>query len=310
MSGELRVGLVGAGRLAEAGYVPALAAARGVRLTALAEPDPVRRAHVAGLAGVTGTFPYAAAMLAAGGIDAVVLATPASRHLTDARLVAGAGLPVLVEKPPAPDRAGAAALAALTPAPWIGFNRRFEPANAALRDAVPPGVPVDLRLEIGYRRQGWGAHTVADDALLDLGPHLVDLARWITRAEVTEVADAGVTHEAAEFELVLGAARARIRCAANRPHRELSEVRGRDGARLARAAKGGLVAALRGRLRPGRHPLVASLAAQLEAFADVARGGAAGGLGTAADGVAVMAVIDAVRARAAGGRPVTVTREG
>jgi predicted dehydrogenase len=303
MGDELRVGLVGAGRLGEEGYVPALAAAAAVRLAAVAEPDPVRRDRVAAAAGVPG-FGSAEALLAAGGVDALVLATPAAAHLADARLAAAAGLPVLVEKPPAADLAGAVELAGLQPAPRVGFNRRFEDGVASLRAAslratVPRGAEVGVILEIAYRRGGWGAHTVRDDALTDLGPHLVDMARWLTGADVTEVRRAVVCHERAEFDLVLGAARARIRCATDRPHHERIEVRHRDGGLVGRLARGGLINAVRGRLGPrGPHPLVASLTAQLEAFARAACGDAEPTLGRAEDGVAVMAVLEAVRTAA------------
>lgn len=307
---EIRIGLVGAGRLGEAGYLPAARAAAGVRLVALAEPDPGRRARVAEAAGGVAAYPDAGSLLAAGGVDALVLATPAAAHLADARLAVDAGVPVLVEKPPAADVAGAAALAALTPTPWVGFNRRFEPGAAEVRSAVPPDAEVGLTFELAYRRRSWGAHAVADEVLLDLGPHLVDLARWITRSEVAEVLRASVSADRAEFDLVLGPARARIRCAADRPHRERVVARRRDGELIARRERGGLVAAVRGRLGPsGPHPLVASLTAQLEALAAAVTTGAADPrLGTAADGLAVMSTLDAVRACAAGGRPVPVVR--
>ncbi|MHA6784095.1 Gfo/Idh/MocA family protein [Pseudonocardia saturnea] len=306
---DIRIGLVGAGRLAEAGYVPAARAAAGVRLVALAEPDPERRARVADAAGGVAAFPDAGALLAAGGIDALVLATPAAAHLADARAATAAGVPVLVEKPPAADLDDTSALAALTPAPWIGFNRRFEPGMAELRAAVPVGAEVGLTVELAYRRRSWGAHAVADEVLLDLGPHLVDLARWITRAEVTDVLRAVVTPDRAEFDLALGAARARIRCAADRPYRERVEARHRRGEVIARRTKGGPVAMVRDRLARGPHPLVASLTAQLEALARTVTTGVPDPvLGTAADGLAVMAVLDAVRASAAGGRPVPLAR--
>jgi predicted dehydrogenase len=299
MGDALRIGLVGAGRLGEQGYVPALAAAAGVRLAAVAEPDPVRRGRVATTAGVPG-FGSAEELLAAGGVEALVLATPAAAHLADARLATGARLPVLVEKPPAADLAGAVGLAALEPTPWIGFNRRFDDRVGSLRAAVPPRAEVGVFLEISYRRGGWGAHTVRDDALADLGPHLVDMARWLTGADVTEVRRAVVSPERAEFDLQLGAARARIRCVTDRPHRERIEVRHRDGGLVGRLVRGGLVAAVRGRLGPpGPHPLAASLTAQLEAFARAVRGGSEPTLGTAADGVAVMAVLEAVRVASA-----------
>ncbi|OLT14679.1 hypothetical protein BJF78_17790 [Pseudonocardia sp. CNS-139] len=225
-----------------------------------------------------------------------MLATPVTAHLADAHLAADAGVPALVEKPPAPDAAGAAELAALTPAPWVGFNRRFEPGVGRLRASTPPGEEVGVILEIGYRRAGWGAHSAVDDALLDLGPHLVDLARWITRADVTDVRRVTVTPEHAEFDLVMGPARARIRCSTNLPHRELTEVRHRDGRLLGRTRKGGLVAAVMGRLNPGPHPLEASLTAQLEAFAAAVRGEPQPALARAVDGVAVMEALDEVRA--------------
>jgi predicted dehydrogenase len=303
MGEAVRIGLVGTGRLGEDGYVPALAAAAGVQLAAIAEPDPGRRGRVADAESVPG-FASAEQLLAAGEVDALVLATPAAAHLADARLAASAGLPVLVEKPPAADLAEAVELAGLEPTPWIGFNRRFDAGVAELRAAVPRDAEVGVILEISYRRGGWGAHTVRDDALADLGPHLVDLARWLTGADVTEVRRAVVTPERAEFDLGLGAARARIRCVTDRPHHERIEVRHRDGGLVGRLVRGGLIAAVRGRLGPpGPHPLVASLTAQLEAFAGAVRGVTAPTLGTADDGVAVMAVLEVVRSAArAGGR--------
>lgn len=311
MPDELRIGLVGCGRLAETGYVPALRAAHGVALVAVAEPEPARRERVAEAGGWVPAFADAAALLGATEVDALVLATPVTAHLPDARTAAAAGVPVLVEKPPAADQHQAAELAALTPAPRIGFNRRFDPGIEPLRAATPAGDEVQVVLELHYRRAGWGAHAARDDALLDLGPHLIDLARWITRAEITDVRRARVSPELAEFDLVLGAARARIRCATNRPHHERIEVRHRRGTMLGRCHRGGLLAALRGRIAPRPvHPLVASLTAQLEAFARAIRGTPEPTLGRAADGLAVMAAVDAVRICAAdGGRPVTIGME-
>jgi predicted dehydrogenase len=307
MSAELAVGLVGCGRLAREGYVPALHAAAGVRLAAVADPDPARRGALAEQ-DVRG-FADGAGLLAGGGVDAVVLATPAPAHLADAQRAAAAGVPTLVEKPPAPDGAEAAALAALYPAPWVGFNRRFTAGRRAVREALAASGRVDLLLELCYRRASWGAHVVGDEVLLDIAPHLVDLARWLSRGEVTEVRAATVTHDRAEIDLELERGRARIRCAADRPHRELVEARDERGRVLARHDEGGLVAGLRARLtaRGGPHPLVASLTAQLEAFAATVRGTPDPELATAADGHAVMAVVDAARACAAnGGRPVSV----
>lgn len=305
----LALGIVGCGRLAAAGYLPALVDVPDLRLVAVADPAADRRRVVADLAAqrwgrTVSDHAGAAELLAAAPVDVLILATPAPAHLDDASAAAAAGVPTLVEKPPAPDAAGAAALAALDPPPWVAFNRRFDPGARSARAHAPIEGELELRLEIGYRRAGWGAHAVADDALLDLGPHLVDWARWVTRSEVVEVTRATTSAERAELELRLGRGRAVVRAATDQLHHELLEVRHASGRLVARHRLGGPVAAVRGRIpgRAGPGALVTSLAGQLAALASTVRGFPDPHLGTAADGHAAMAVIDAARACAGGGR--------
>ena len=180
----IRLGLAGCGRLAEAGYVPALAGLPGVELVAVADPDEGRRAAVGtGLPGYRDAGELVAAERARRPRDRLAGRGPPHRRRGGRGRRPGA----LVEKPPAPDAAGAAALAALDPAPVIGFNRRFDVAALAARATVDPSAPVELDLVLRYRRTGWAPVTVHDDALLDLGPHLVDWARWISHREVASV---------------------------------------------------------------------------------------------------------------------------
>ena len=223
----MRLGLVGCGQLAEQGYLPAIARTAALDLVAVADPDPGRRAHVAELAGDVPALPTAAELLGEVEVDALVLASPAETHVTDAKVASEAGIAVLVEKPPAPDAAGAAELADLHPPPYVGFNRRFDPAVRAVRDAVPADGDVELDLVIHYRRRSWAARSVHDDAIVDLGPHLVDLARWLTGAEVVAVTAADLRPDRATVELELTRGHARLRAAADRLHRELIEVRQR-----------------------------------------------------------------------------------
>lgn len=294
MRGDLRLGLVGCGRLAERGYVPALAHVPDLRLAAVADPVLERCARVA--PGVP-AFASAAALVAADAADALVLATPAAAHVADARLAANAGLPALIEKPPARTLAEAIELAALDPAPRFGFNRRFVPTIARLRPAVPS--PVELALELHARSSAWGSHDADDDALLNLGSHVVDLARWLSGADIARVRAALTRSRAVlELELADGRGRARLTCAADRPYRERVVVDGRS-----RYSAGGPAAAL-GHLLRGKtadHPLVPSLARQLDAFGRAVRGEPEPALAGAHDGVAVMAALEAARASAAHG---------
>jgi predicted dehydrogenase len=281
-----------------------------VRLTAVADPEP-RRCSAAGATVHTS----ASEMIEARGIDAVILATPAASHVAYARQAAEAGLACLVEKPPAPDLEGALELAAIEPPPWIGFNRRFAPELRPLRGSVPAAEPLRLELRLHYRRGSWAPFAVDDDVLLDLGPHLIDLAGWLARAAVSEVHTRHLTTTRARLELRFAGNRgsANIDCATDRMHDEVVAVQDEAGRRIARASTGGWTAAILGRLRPpSEHPLVASLAAELESFAAAVRGDPCAELATARDGVAVMAAIEAARRSAAkGGDWVTpATPEG
>jgi predicted dehydrogenase len=304
---QVVLGRVGSGRHAERGYLPAVAATPSVRLVAVTDANPARRVEVAALAGATAVPDIRA--LTASGIDGLIVATPAAAHLADATVAAVAGLPALVEKPPAPDAEGALALAHLQPPPWIAFNRRFDPGVRAARAAVPPRGELHLLVELTYRRRAWGAIAVHDDALLDLGPHVVDLARWLTGSEVLAVTAARVEPERAELTLVLDRAQAQVRVATNRPHRERIVIRDGRGRVVARHERGGLRGSVRAKLDGAAGPsaLVVSLAGQLAAFASAIRGAPDPTLGTVADGLAVMDVIHAARASgASGGRATAV----
>jgi predicted dehydrogenase len=283
---------VGCGRLARLGYVPALGVVPSLRLVAVADPDESRRSAF----GVP-SYRDAAELLAAEALDALVVASPVACHLDDARAAADAGVPVLVEKPPAADADEARRLAALDPQPWIGFNRRFDPELRRLRGTALDQAPLELRIELLHRRRSWRPFTVADDVLLDLAPHAFDLVRWLAGEDVTRVRTLTLTRDAVELEADTARARASVRLDREARYREEVTIVGRG-----RAVRGGLREAVASRLRGRPHPLVASLAAQLEAFAEAARSGDGDGLGTAADGVAVMRAVDAARRSAASRR--------
>ena len=92
----LRVGLIGAGRMVRA-HLQALAEAREVETTAVVDPvDEVRdELRVRGLR----TFAHVDELLDAGDADAAIVAAPTDLHLELVTAPAGAGLPVLCEKP-------------------------------------------------------------------------------------------------------------------------------------------------------------------------------------------------------------------
>jgi predicted dehydrogenase len=307
---ELRLAVAGCGRIVERGYLPAALSVPGVRIAAFADPDEARARRCQELwerggGEGAGVFGDCADLLATERFDALLVATPAPMHLPIAAAAAAASVPTLVEKPPAPDLEGASRLAALDPEPLIAFNRRFL-QGAELGRQVPASGWIELELELHYRRDVWAAHEARDDALLDAGVHLIDLAAFLAGAAPICVRRALVEPERAEFEIDLARGRARVRCETDRRHRESVEVRDGSGRLLARSRLGGVrgrLAALRGE----PHPLVLSIGRELAALRDAVQSGGSGALASAGDGVAALAVTEAVRRSAQlGGAEVTV----
>ncbi|MDX6636475.1 MAG: hypothetical protein QOF06_2678 [Solirubrobacterales bacterium] len=264
----MRLGVAGCGRIAERGYVSAALAAENVTIAGFADPDPTRLQQCHELWARGGG--EEAALLPSVGellevpIDLLVVAVPAAHHLRVAEEAATAGIPSLVEKPPAPDLAEAEKLAGLNPPPFLAFNRRFL-QGTELRDQVPAEGWLELDLELRFRRDLWGAHESRDEALLDAGIHLIDLACHLTKSAPIAVRQAEIAPERATLELELSRARARIECATDRSHREVVAVRDRSGKLVASSSWGGIGARFGGLLgRPD--PLVLSLQRQLEAI--------------------------------------------
>lgn len=295
----LRVGLVGCGRLAERGYLPALAQAAGVVLAAAADGD-VDRARA--LAPGVPAFASAAELLAGADVDLLVLAHAAPAHVPDACAAAAAGVPSLVEKPPACTACEAEALLRLGSLVWMGFDRRFGSGLAAARDRLAAEPPERLELEMSTLPGTWRAYGGSAPVLLDLGPHMVDLALWLTGQAPARVRVETATEHEAAFTLELdGGTTADLRISHRRAWRERVVARDGTGAAETLVARGGLARRIASRARPGgASPLVATLAAQLAAVASAVRGGSVDPrLAAARDGVAVMRVLDAA---ARGGR--------
>lgn len=179
----MKLGVAGLGRVFERLYLPALRALPGVEIAAAFDPDASRDP----LAGLPARRVESYESLVAAGIDAVIILSPPRFHGEQVAAALSAGLPVLVEKPPAltlaemrPWLPSPGDVAAVTPA----FARRYWPPYLHLRRER---VPVD-ELLLSTDPSGWGsgdAQTAGPD--VDLLPHLLDLARWLWRDEIVSV---------------------------------------------------------------------------------------------------------------------------
>jgi myo-inositol 2-dehydrogenase / D-chiro-inositol 1-dehydrogenase len=190
----LRIGVIGVGRI---GRMHAELLARQVPRAAVAVVQDVRPAAAEAVGGELGVPVAASAdeVLAAPGVDAVAICSSTDTHADLLVAAAQAGKPAFCEKPISldlaqVDRALAAVEAAGIPV-QIGFNRRFDPAHQSVADTVAAGTIGDVHLvrissrdpappPLEYVRTSGGL-------FLDMTIHDFDMARYVTRSEVTEV---------------------------------------------------------------------------------------------------------------------------
>ena len=144
MSEDLRVGLVGAGRMG-ADHVRRLdERISGARPVVVGDPDlDAAKRAVDGIDGCRAEEDPLA-VIGSSDVDAVVLATPGFTHETLLLACIERGIPVLCEKPLTPDSASAlrvlrAEVAGGRKLVQVGFMRRFDPEYAELKRLLDGG---------------------------------------------------------------------------------------------------------------------------------------------------------------------------
>lgn len=206
---DLRVGVVGAGHIAEVAHLPALAAIGGATVVGVAEPSAERRAVVAAAWPGVPTFESAEDLVGTGSVDALVVCSPPVHHRAAALLAFEAGLHLYLEKPiAAAVEDGQAIVDAWRDSARVaavGFNYRFHPAVQELRRRLAAGeigrrvamntvfsVPMDDASMDGG--PGWRRSAAAGGgAVLELGSHHFDLIGYLTGESIDEVVAATLT---------------------------------------------------------------------------------------------------------------------
>ncbi len=193
-SHPLRIAVLGAGRI---GKMHAELVARQVPGATLAFVQDINAA-AAQAAGNALDAPHTTdvgAVLSSPDVDAVAICASTDAHVALLMAAARAGKAIFCEKPISLDLANcdeALAVVKASAVPLqIGFNRRFDPAHASVRDAVISGAVGDVHLvritsrdpappPIEYVKMSGGL-------FCDMSIHDFDMARFITGSEVVEV---------------------------------------------------------------------------------------------------------------------------
>lgn len=139
-----RVAVVGAGWWATSVHLPSLVRNPEANVVAVCDPDPARADAVARRFGIPDRYNDVGELLAAGGIDAAIIATPHTTHASIVAACLDARVSVLVEKPmttTARDAWHLVRLAASTRTVLaVGSTYQYAPTSQRVFDAVHNGI--------------------------------------------------------------------------------------------------------------------------------------------------------------------------
>ena len=198
---DIKAGVVGVGFIGVA-HVEALRRL-GVDVVGVVGSSPERARAKAEAANLPAVYDSIEAMAADPDIDVIHIASPNHAHAEQAQIVLDSGKHVVCEKPLALTSAETADLVARADASGlinaVCFNIRFYPNCHQARSLVAAGDIGTPRLISGSYLQDWllletdwnwrleSEKAGALRAVADIGSHWLDLARFITGANVTEV---------------------------------------------------------------------------------------------------------------------------
>ncbi len=194
--GPVRYAVVGLGHIAQVAVLPAFAHARNSQLAAVVSGDRAKRREIAGRYRVA-AFGYDDYEACLEQVDAVYIALPNSQHAEFTVRAAAAGVHVLCEKPMAVTvaecRRMIAACARHDVKLMIAYRLHFEEINLKAIDLIRQGrigepkffnssFSMTVRRGDVRTRRAFGGGT-----LYDIGVYCINAARYLFRAEPTEV---------------------------------------------------------------------------------------------------------------------------
>ncbi len=204
MSGPVRVGVVGLGVMGRT-HLRVLRSLTGVEVVAVA--DVVPSALVG--AGPAATYDDPLALVRDAGVDAVLVASSDATHAELVLACLDRGLPVLCEKPLTTSVEDTLTILAAEAAcgrrlVQVGFMRRFDPAFAAVHDAVRGGAVGAPAVVHTVHRNPVSAYAFTPSVLVtNSASHDVDLVRWVTGDEIAVVSAMVAPAPDARFASVL-----------------------------------------------------------------------------------------------------------
>jgi len=212
---QLRVGLIGCGRVVERFHLPALLGSLQWVVAAASDVSEARRSWLQSQLGGVPVFEEAEQMLDRIPLDAVLVAATPDRHAELAVQALERGINVLLEKPGGTSLTEARTIAAAAELAkrhlWVNFNRRcmsnYRALAQALR-ALQQSPAVRGRFALSFNPLEWNSVTghltdvaAGGGALLDVASHQMDALGWLSGHNVGSLRVLEWSHAAGQEEL-------------------------------------------------------------------------------------------------------------
>jgi predicted dehydrogenase len=189
---DVKVGIVGAGGIAQGAHMPGYQATSGVKVVAVCDIVKEKAERFAKQHDIPNVFTDYEDLVAMKELDAISVCTPNNFHAGPAVAALEAGKHVLCEKPIAGNaKDGQAMVDAAKKAKkilQIGLHQRFQASSQLLRKYIEAGElgRIYYGRAVAMRRRGipsWGAFVQkkmsTGGPLVDIGVHVLDLIVWL-----------------------------------------------------------------------------------------------------------------------------------
>lgn len=193
MGDRLRLGIVGAGAIAQVGHLPVLKRVKEIEVVGICDNDLPKARTLADRFGIPDAYGDMEELIEYQALDAVLICTPNHLHESQIQAAIVSGLHVFAERPLALTSAGAQRLAKAATkhdrVVMVGANHRYRPDVQQIRSFVQHGELGDLesirawwfvarsgRASLGWRQK---RDQAGGGAMLDLGLGLLDLSLWM-----------------------------------------------------------------------------------------------------------------------------------
>jgi predicted dehydrogenase len=193
MTERIRVGIIGAGAIAQVAHLPTLRKMKDVEVAVICDSDLPKARAVANRFKINDAFDDIEDALRYEELDALVIATPNHLHEDHVLSALSAGLHVMVEKPLATSTKGVARVIRQAEKGdrllMVGTNQRYRPDVETVRGFVESGelgkidsvrgswhVFRPSRSQLGWRLK---EELAGGGAMLDLGLAVLDIGLWL-----------------------------------------------------------------------------------------------------------------------------------